>query len=331
MTPIERARTRSSSAAICSATLACGTDPVLVGDGRDRDGTGRDLAASRRDAVGDIRDLAGAARDVDGDARDATGTRRDRAAEDRDRAAEARDRITPAEGSPSVDHVTEVARAHAASDRSHAARDRLAGAKDRSTSEHDRTASFADREAGHAERAASEGDRADGGADRAAAADERALAALDPLTGARTRRSGLIELAREMQRAERTSQSLTLLYVDIDGLKFINDSRGHAAGDDALVAVVETIRGTMRSYDFVVRMGGDEFICVQAGLDETGANARVDMVTEALAASPDLPSASFGVVEMLAGESSRELIERADADLYAGRTKRRGEPGVPTG
>lgn len=60
----------------------------------------------------------------------------------------------------------------------------------RAAIEHDRTTSFADREAGQIERAASEGDRADGGADRAAAADERALAALDPLTGARSRRSG---------------------------------------------------------------------------------------------------------------------------------------------
>lgn len=128
-----------------------------------------------------------------------------------------------------------------------------------------------------------------------------------------------------MQRAERTSQPLTLLYVDVDGLKAINDSRGHAAGDDALVAVVEPIRVTMRSYDLVVRMGGDEFICVQAGLDEAGANARVGAVTDALGANPGLPSVSFGVAEMLAGESSAELIDRADADLYARREQRRDE------
>lgn len=87
------------------------------------------------------------------------------------------------------------------------------------------------------------------------AAGERALAALDQLTGARSRGSGLAELARELARAERTSEPLTVVYVDVDHMKAINDSRGHAAGDDALVAVVEVIRGALRSYDLIVRVG----------------------------------------------------------------------------
>jgi diguanylate cyclase (GGDEF)-like protein len=155
------------------------------------------------------------------------------------------------------------------------------------------------------------------------------LAALDPLTGARSRRSGLTELAREMKRAERTSHPLTLLYVDVDGLKAVNDSKGHAAGDEALVAVVEAIQDKMRSYDLVVRMGGDEFICVLAGLDGAGATARVGAVTDALGANPDLPSATFGVAETLAGESLAELIERADADLYERRAQRHVEHDLP--
>lgn len=160
-----------------------------------------------------------------------------------------------------------------------------------------------------------------------AAAGDRSAAALDPLTGARDRRSGLAEVAREVQRAERTSQPLAVVYVDVDGLKSVNDSRGHAAGDRALVAVVEAIRGAMRSYDLVVRMGGDEFLCVFAGLEESGAHTRVATVTAALEAASEPVSATFGVAQMIAGESPEELIARADAELYARRAQRRTERG----
>jgi diguanylate cyclase (GGDEF)-like protein len=240
------------------------------------------------EADGKERDVAGAARDVDSDARDISGSRRDVAADERDRAAEARGFADPA----------------AASDRSHAASDREAGALDRAISQQDRTTARTD---------------------RVAAADDRAAAALDDLTGARTRASGLIELAREMARAERTREPLTLAYVDVDHLKAINDSRGHGAGDDALVSVIEVIRSVLRSYDLVVRLGGDEFLCVLAGLDEARARTRVSEITAALAARPDLPSVTAGVAEMVAGESPADLIDRADADLYA---RRRGERGV---
>lgn len=301
--------------------------PVLAGSERDADGSERDLAASRRDADGDHRDLAAAVRDVDGAARDATAKRRDRAADERDRAAEARDRATSATRSGPVDHPSEVARAQAATDRSHAARDRRAGARDRSRSEHDRTTSLADRKAGQGERVVSEQDRVEGDTDRVAAAGERALAALDKLTGARSRESGLAELTREMARSERTSEPLTVMYVDVDHMKAINDSRGHAAGDDALMAVVEVIRGELRSYDLIVRVGGDEFVCVLAGLDEAAAHARFGAITAALAGGAELPSATFGVAEMLAGESPGELIARADADLYVRRGQERGKHG----
>lgn len=294
------------------------------GSERDAGGEQRDRAASRRDAIGDLRDLAGAARDVDSTARDATGDRRDVAADKRDRAAEERDRPDLGPHARPVDHAAHVARTHAAMDRFHAARDRHAGARDRSTSEHDRTTSLADREAGEAERAGSERDRIDGSTDRVAAADERALAAIDELTGARSRGPGLVEREREMARAERTPQPLTLVYVDVDDLKSINDSRGHAAGDVALVAVVQTVRDVLRSYDLVVRLGGAEFVCVLAGLDEEATRKRFDAVSDALAASADLPSATFGVAAMSPGDAPAELVARADASLYERRRHDRG-------
>ena len=295
-----------------------------AGGARDHEGDERDLAASRRDAIGDVRDLAGAARDVEGDARDATGHQRDLAADERDRAAEVRERLALGSIAPADRPGAE---AHAASDRSHAARDRAAGAQDRSTSELHRHTSLADREAGEMERAGSERDRLDGSVDRAAAADERAFAARDPLTGAHSRAAGLHELTREMERARRSAQPLTLFYVDVDGLKAINDAHGHAAGDDALVAVVGAIRGAMRSYDLIVRMGGDEFVCALGGVDEAEAPARVAIATSALAAGAGLPSATFGIAEMVAEDSVASLIARADADLYDRRRRERGAHG----
>lgn len=300
-------------------------DPLVAGSERDAGGEERDLAASRRDAVGDLRDLAGTARDLDSDARDDSGERRDLAAEERDRAAEARDRVLLATRPSADDHLIEVARSHARSDRSHAARDRHAGARDRSISEQDRATSLADRRAGEAERTGSALDRVDGGVDRGAAADDREWAALDGLTGVRNRGSGLTELAREMARAERTSQPLTLVYVDVDHLKSINDARGHAAGDGALVGIVEAIRRVLRSYDLVVRLGGDEFVCVLAGIDEVAARERFTALAAALAADDELPSATFGVAEMVAQEPPADLIARADADLYAQRERDRNE------
>lgn len=294
-----------------------------VGGDRDHEGDERDLAASRRDAIGDIRDLAGAARDVEGDDRDASGQRRDLAADRRDRAAEVRERLAP--GSSAASRPGEDT--HAASDRSHAARDRAAGAQDRAISELHRVTSLADREAGEAERAGSEQDRIDGSADRAAAADDRASAALDPLTGAHNRAAGLHELEREMERARRGAQPLTLFYVDVDGLKAINDSRGHAAGDAALVAVVDAIRGAMRSYDLIVRVGGDEFVCALAGVDHAEAPARAAIANAGLAAGTEALSATFGITEMDPDDSVATLIARADADLYERRARDRSDHG----
>lgn len=139
----------------------------------------------------------------------------------------------------------------------------------------------------------------------------------------------MIELAREMERAERTAQPLTLAYVDVDRLKEINDSKGHAAGDRALVTVVEIIQRVLRSYDVVVRLGGDEFICVLPGLDENTTRTRVTAIDAALAADPRVPSVTIGVAEMVAGESLADLIARADTDLYARRVRQRGVAGRP--
>ena len=116
--------------------------------------------------------------------------------------------------------------------------------------------------------------RAEAAADRAAAARDRAeaerlrdeaaamlaVASTDELTGAWSRRFGLEELERMLARAHREGTALVLAFVDVDGLKQVNDLHGHQAGDELLALIGEVIRGHLRPYDIVVRYGGDEFV-----------------------------------------------------------------------
>jgi len=74
-----------------------------------------------------------------------------------------------------------------------------------------------------------------------------------------------------------------LAFIDVDGLKAVNDSQGHAAGDALLRAVVESLRAHVRPYDVIVRYGGDEFICVMPDLSEVDARARFLSIRDALA------------------------------------------------
>src|SRR5438132_6245992 len=87
-------------------------------------------------------------------------------------------------------------------------------------------------------------------------------AATDDLTGALRRGTGLAMLQRELDRARRVRGRGTIVaFIDVDGLKRLNDTDGHSAGDQLLRDVVAAIRERVRSYDLVIRYGGDEFVC----------------------------------------------------------------------
>src|SRR5205823_4614793 len=176
-------------------------------------------------------------------------------------------------------------------------------------------------------------DRARAAADRAAAARERAeavrlrtesadnlkFATTDELTGAWARRFGLEEVSRELERAHRTGASLMLAFVDVDGLKHVNDSQGHLAGDALLRLVGETVRANLRPYDVVLRYGGDELVCAMPNLSATESRARFDKIAAALTAADPEHSVTFGLAESEPAESLRELIARADANLLKAR------------
>jgi len=231
--------------------------------------------------------------------RDATATARDEIARRRDVDAQAIDRSIAASNVPLAKKLKQVRR-RAAADRSRAAADRARAAGDRA-------------------RAAADRDRA--GQDRADAASERARlqgelnsAHLDDLTGVFRREMGRLVLTREMDRARRGDGRFVIAFVDVDGLKGINDLKGHAAGDHALQAVVSALRSGLRSFDPIVRHGGDEFVCGLGGADLNHVARRFDAIGLSLRNDVGV-GISVGLAALAAGETLDELTGRADVAL----------------
>jgi GGDEF domain-containing protein len=210
-----------------------------------------------------------------------TACERDRAAEDRDDVAAERDRAADLRGDEA-----------AAGDRTEARQDSLASRAQaiRSTKRHrrrdaeNRAEAAGDRRQAAADRLRARRDRESAALERDQAAADRAAAAPDELTGARRRGSGLVEIQREIDRANRTGGRLVAAFVDVDGLKAVNDAQGHSAGDNLLVAVAHVLKARLRSYDLVLRFGGDEFVCVLPGLGLESARRRFAHVAASLTA-----------------------------------------------
>jgi diguanylate cyclase (GGDEF)-like protein len=175
---------------------------------------------------------------------------------------------------------------------------------------------LADRGAGASQRTEAELDRQTALADRGASARERKRSSFDGLTGVYLRGPGSVELQREITRVRRNGQPLALAFVDVDGLKAINDSHGHGAGDRVLLEVTKALRAKLRSSDLIIRYGGDEFACVIAGLNGADATARLALVNAALAEVPEHPSVTVGFAELQPDDSAADLLARADAALY---------------
>jgi diguanylate cyclase (GGDEF)-like protein len=110
-------------------------------------------------------------------------------------------------------------------------------------------------------------------------------------------------------------QSLTLGFVDIDHLKETNDSLGHAAGDQLLRGTAASIRAHLRSYDLIIRFGGDEFLCALLGVTKAEAANRFLLMNADLAETQQA-SFSVGLAELEADDALEVLIARADEALY---------------
>jgi diguanylate cyclase (GGDEF)-like protein len=249
----------------------------------------RDRASERRDGLAAARDIASAARDQ--------------------LAATLDDEIERLERkrSPQQNAQSNGGRAHL-----RAALERRMGAESRARAALQRQAAADDR-------ASAARDRQHAALDRMAYAHELAAAATDEMTGALRRGVGLVALQREMDRTRRTGEQMIVAFIDVDGLKAVNDRDGHTAGDALLRTVVVLVIEEFRSYDLMLRFGGDEFVCSFSGdgLDEIG--KRFDRVSVKLSKAVPGASISVGVSQRRAEDTIETLLDRADAQMITTR------------
>src|ERR1700726_648202 len=145
------------------------------------------------------------------------------------------------------------------------------------------------------------------------------LAVLDPLTGLNNRRSGEQRLAQEMSRATRNGHPLTILALDLDGLKRVNDRFGHQAGDELIRSFAERLNKVIRGSDLAVRLGGDEFLVLLPECKPEGVRQVLSRLSGLkVQCKGQLIDVSFsaGWTNFASGESADELLRRADEALY---------------
>jgi diguanylate cyclase (GGDEF)-like protein len=136
----------------------------------------------------------------------------------------------------------------------------------------------------------------------------------DSLTDSLNRRGFEERLDAELGESGRGGRPLTLLLIDLDDFKAVNDTLGHAAGDELLCWVVNTVRGTLRPFDAIGRLGGDEFAVLLPGAARADALEVAARVREVLA---ERISATIGLATFpVDGTDREELHQRADAELY---------------
>jgi diguanylate cyclase (GGDEF)-like protein len=152
------------------------------------------------------------------------------------------------------------------------------------------------------------------------------LAARDQLTGLCNRRNFDQRMEAAIARATRHGGAFSLLMLDIDHFKNINDYYGHATGDDVLRRFGEVLSERLRPYDVAARWGGEEFVVLADGATLDNARMLAEQIRESVASTPFSPvprvTVSIGIADYLQGESGDDLLRRADKALYG--AKRNG-------
>lgn len=166
--------------------------------------------------------------------------------------------------------------------------------------------------------------------------EARRLSLTDELTGVHNRRSFFLLAEQMLRSARRTECPCLLFFIDLDGLKKINDANGHEAGDLAIIAAAQVLKAAFRDSDVVARIGGDEFVALamDAGVPADRITARIRTLVEEFNDSDRCryPIAlSIGVVECSPKELKplSELLARADALMYADKQLRRSAKANP--
>jgi diguanylate cyclase (GGDEF)-like protein len=156
------------------------------------------------------------------------------------------------------------------------------------------------------------------------------LATTDPLTGALNRRHFMELMSREQRRAERYNAVFSMLMVDIDHFKRVNDTYGHQTGDQAIQAMADACQKALRPTDLLARYGGEEFIITLVHTDQAGAAKVAERLRESVS-EIELPTEqgvlkftiSVGVSTFFKRSLLEEIIGRADQALYQAKTSGR--------
>jgi diguanylate cyclase (GGDEF)-like protein len=167
----------------------------------------------------------------------------------------------------------------------------------------------------------------------------RGEALTDPLTKVFNRRHVMRCLEIEVERARHNTSALSLIVVDIDHFKRINDQHGHPTGDQVLVGVTQRVRAELRSGDILARIGGEEFLVLLPAMDlghawvvaERLRGAIADRPIAAGKAGPIAVTASLGVATLMPDDNPQSLIGAADAMLYAAKHAGRNRVIGPAG
>ena len=160
-------------------------------------------------------------------------------------------------------------------------------------------------------------------AEKAAEARLRQMAEFDSLTGLANRFQFDEKLGAAIARSDRSNSAMALIFLDVDHFKAINDTFGHAAGDQVLREIGQRLKQTVRQTDTVARLSGDEFVVILESLAQAvEARAVAGKICEAMAApfmiegAPRVFSASMGVALRRPGEDGAAMMHRADEALY---------------
>ncbi len=155
------------------------------------------------------------------------------------------------------------------------------------------------------------------------------LADRDPLTPVVNRRAFVRELDRAKAYGDRYGNGASLIYLDLDGMKEINDRYGHNIGDKALLAVAEALVANVRSSDLVGRLGGDEFGIMLARADQTAAQEKARLLMkfiddiEIQSGNDVIPvSVSYGIIELGNQTNAESALAAADRAMYERKQKK---------
>jgi len=159
----------------------------------------------------------------------------------------------------------------------------------------------------------------------------RLLSLTDELTRLPNRRAFMRRLEDEVSRVQRHGFPLSLVLIDLDNLRHINDLSGHAVGDEVLRCYSEDVLSIFRHHDLVARYGGEEFAVLLPNTTQEGVVRALQKVRRRLGeviqargiGAMELPTFSAGVAQFQAGETMNRLVERAESALYVAKHKGR--------